>query len=106
MSEHTPGPWHIQYGGLSETDEGFGVASKIEPGIVAECYPPAADAERRRRLLADARLIAAAPEMLRILRETRYLLRGADRSQKFRDHCSATVSDITNLIDRIEGSAS
>jgi hypothetical protein len=56
----TPGPWSIRYGGINEDDEGFGVDSKIEPGIVAECYPPAADLHRRRRLLADSHFIAHA----------------------------------------------
>lgn len=63
-AKHTQGPWEILYGGVDESDQGFGIASKAVPGIVAECYPPVADLERRRRLLADARLIAAAPELL------------------------------------------
>ena len=64
---HTPGPWHIQYGGMTTDDCGFGIASKIAPGIVAECYPPAADLERWQRLLADATLISSAPTLLECL---------------------------------------
>lgn len=57
----TKWPWSIAYGGISESDEGFGIDSEIEPGIVAECWPPAADAERKKRCYADAHFIAHAP---------------------------------------------
>jgi hypothetical protein len=63
-AKHTKAPWNIIYGGLSIDDSGFQVGSKIEAGVVAECWPPNADLERRRRMLADARLIAAAPNLL------------------------------------------
>jgi hypothetical protein len=66
VSEHTPGPWKIQYGGINDWDEGFGVAGTLvgHTHIVAECWPPGTDQARRQQLLADARLIAAAPKLL------------------------------------------
>ncbi len=72
MSEtkHTIGPWTIRYGDVSDADEGFGIASTIESGIVAECWPCATDLKKRQTMRADARLIAAAPDLLTALKET------------------------------------
>jgi hypothetical protein len=67
-AKHTSGPWKIQYGGLSDADQGFSIVSSIVPGTVAECYPPVADLERRKRLLADAHLISASPDLLAALK--------------------------------------
>ena len=99
QTKHTAGPWHIQYGGLSDSDEGFGVVSKIEPGIVAECYPPAADAERRKRLLADARLIAAAPELLQAAKRAIVVLRATGESVR----PSNVLGALDRAIEKAEG---
>jgi hypothetical protein len=68
MSEFkgTQGPWEIRYGAVAESDEGFGIGPKIvgELGIIAECWPCTTTAEGRRQIAANARLIAAAPELL------------------------------------------
>jgi len=67
MSEaHTPGPWHIRYGNISDADEGFGIATKNEadPRLVCECWPCTTTLEHRQQMRADARLIAAAPDLL------------------------------------------
>lgn len=57
MSKHTEGPWHI-----SESEhEGAGLLIKPIPGqVVCECDPVP-------EMVANARLIAAAPEMLEAL---------------------------------------
>lgn len=71
MSSITPGPWQIQYGGISESDEGFGIGSKVEPGFgtIAECWPCITDIEKRRAMLANAKAISEVPRMLQVLRE-------------------------------------
>jgi len=67
---HTPGPWKIAYGNISDADEGFGIASGPQPGLfVCERWPCTTDIEDRQRMRADARLIAAAPELLRLVSE-------------------------------------
>jgi hypothetical protein len=64
----TPGPWKIIHGGFV-ADDGFCVgsdnaaASRIKN--VAECWPcTIIDQQHREELLANARLIAAAPSLL------------------------------------------
>jgi hypothetical protein len=66
MSKHTPGPWEIRYGNVSDADEGFGIAGTLDgqTHMVAECWPCSTDIDRRMQLRADARLIAAAPDLL------------------------------------------
>lgn len=70
---HTPGPWKIQYGGFP-TDDGFGIstdnAAAERVKIVAECWPCSiVDNTHRLELLSNARLIAAAPELLATVEE-------------------------------------
>jgi DNA primase len=62
--KHTPGPWHILFGGL-EGDDSFTIASKVSPGAVAD-YAVAAPRPWR-EVQANARLIAAAPDLLHAL---------------------------------------
>lgn len=70
-SKHTPGPWNIFHGGL-KGDDGFSVGSdNIQAErvkVVAECWPcTIVDNQHRDELRANARLIAAAPELLEAL---------------------------------------
>lgn len=58
MNKHTPGPWHIQQG-----DDGEMLIKPI-PGQVVAVVEPQADKEEE---AANARLIAAAPELLEAL---------------------------------------
>ena len=65
---HTPGPWRIIFGGF-ESDDGFGIgtdnaaASRVK--VTAECWPcTIIDQQHRAELSANARLIAAAPDLL------------------------------------------
>jgi hypothetical protein len=56
--KHTLGPWTIRYGGGTE---GFTIAGNGRSGIVCECYLPCGHDEFAP---ANARLIAAAPDLL------------------------------------------
>lgn len=71
-TKHTPGPWKISHGGLPG-DSGFSVASNNAQAenvkVTAECWPcTIVSEEHRQELFANARLIAAAPELLNALR--------------------------------------
>lgn len=71
-TRHTPGPWKIQCGGFQQ-DDGFGIstdnAASKRVSLVAECWPCLIlDESHREELLANARLIAAAPELLEACR--------------------------------------
>ena len=88
----TKWPWSIAYGGISESDEGFGIDSEIEPGIVAECWPPAADAERKKRCYADAHFIAHAPsDIAALVAEVRRLEAENSNLRAVLSECSATA---------------
>lgn len=58
MSKHTPGPWHV----VEEMDDDGDVLYSIEADNV-----PVADIYRKAEHEANARLIAAAPELLEAL---------------------------------------
>lgn len=69
---HTPGPWKIAHGCLPG-DSGFSIESDNAMAdrvkIVSECWPcTIVDEKHRQELFANARLIAAAPELLEALR--------------------------------------
>jgi hypothetical protein len=59
VAKHTPGPWHIRFGG-GDSDDGFTIAQKGGPGLIAEYYPPIPD---RESMTANAHLIKAAPDL-------------------------------------------
>jgi hypothetical protein len=66
MSKHTPGPWHVQDNTINTSDQTgqLRVDSEID-GAIADCgRGKYVDDESR----ANARLIAAAPEMVELLR--------------------------------------
>lgn len=69
-AKHSAGPWQIRYGGLTDSDEGYGIMSKLDvhDGIIAEAWPCRTTPELRRTLRANARLIAAAPDLLQACR--------------------------------------
>ena len=60
MSKHTPGPWEVGINAVITTSDGTKVAS-----AVCAIAPPPEFAE----VAANARLIAAAPEMLETLKD-------------------------------------
>lgn len=71
-NKHTPGPWHVFD---NRTDKSFdrydvariGVGSKLDSDV-ANCYGFASE-RTDEEVLANARLIAAAPDMLAALQE-------------------------------------
>lgn len=88
-ASHTPGPWYVAFGNVSDADEGFGITSKIDTGrgVVCECWPCSTDLALRQRLRADARLITAAPDLLQAAKTALAILR------EFRDRCVASSRD-------------
>lgn len=76
MSEKfTPGPWAVLHGGLAG-DDGWSIGSKMKPefGVVAESWKVSVDGIRD-EVLANARLIAAAPELLAACKAAKELKR-------------------------------
>jgi hypothetical protein len=68
MSVPTLGPWVVQFGGMP-TDSGFSVCTQNRSAanvkVVAECWPATiVNEQHRQELFANARLIAAAPDLL------------------------------------------
>lgn len=77
-SKQTPGPWKIIHGGFV-SDDGFSVGSDNAAAqrvkVVCECWPCSiVDQQHREELLANARLIAAAPELLDALKQSMAIL--------------------------------
>ncbi len=69
--KHTPGPWKVAFGTIPG-DSGFSIASDNSLAenvkITAECWPcTIVSEEHRKEIFANARLIAAAPELLKEL---------------------------------------
>ena len=90
---HTPGPWRIIFGGF-ESDDGFGIgtdnaaASRVK--VTAECWPcTIIDQQHRAELSANARLIAAAPDLLAALVG---VVRVADRATVEFDAARAAIA--------------
>lgn len=65
-SKHTPGPWEIEYNNADEASGG----QWYTVGPARVLFPYNADAGVAIRALANARLIAAAPELLEVARRT------------------------------------
>jgi hypothetical protein len=55
---HTPGPWHRSFGNHVYTDRG---------SLIATCTPLNGDRDTLQEVFANAKLIAAAPDLLRAL---------------------------------------
>ena len=92
MSErHTPGPWHIQYIGdecYVESDGEFICDMQFsECELVGKVSDAAVD-EVRGKVLANARLIAAAPELLAALEHAHKEIIGTShKAGSFPGHC-------------------
>jgi hypothetical protein len=71
MSKHTPGPWHISWNG---GDPSIDVPRiQAEPGNNIAFIP---DYEQKRHeFMANAKLIAAAPKMLKVLKDVEVTFR-------------------------------
>lgn len=105
MSKHTPGPWEVRYGCVSDADEGFGIGSKVDPafGTVAECWPCTTTLHKRQTLAANARLIAAAPDLLAELRHLVRLLEPLEQSGELQVPGLATLNGARAAIAEAEG---
>ncbi len=82
MSEHTPGPWRLDH------EHGSLIIRSNDAGLIADVMPWANSNE------ANARLIAAAPDMFRILKE---LLMPCPP-----EYAEATEQRIKALIEKVE----
>lgn len=80
MSAPTLGPWVVQFGGMP-TDSGFSICTQNRSAgnikVVAECWPCTIVSEdHRQELFANARLISAAPDMLKACQASLEVLSG------------------------------
>lgn len=69
MNEYTPGPWNAKY-----ANDGCGDIGIVgDGGVVAECFHEIREKNERanRECIANARLIAAAPDLLEALKAAR-----------------------------------
>jgi len=83
MSKHTPGPWYhaTDFGqvGWIETKDGI---------VIAQAQAPVSDSIRSKPN-ANARLIAAAPDMIDVLKEMKRKLRIDDPIDMYDSVCAA-----------------
>ena len=98
MSGHTPGPWVCQ---PAEDDGSICIVGANLGGLVgaAHCWPTEIDAGGSDRVRANARLIAAAPELLEALTAMVALLEDDGWSWP------QQLADARALIAKIEGAA-
>ena len=68
MSGHTPGPWAVGFSDGSGVDEGAYIVAR-DSTVVVRGGNPQGDLEFGVQLEPDARLIAAAPELLDVIQE-------------------------------------
>lgn len=100
--KHTPGPWKVAFGTLPG-DSGFSIASDNSLAenvkITAECWPcTIVSEEHRKEIFANAKLIAAAPDLLGALTEIAAMFIPGDTRK--------TYADPTDVVDRIRVIAS
>ena len=101
--KHTPGPWHIAYGGQYADDYAI-IGSKFSERAVCNMEP-------RDYVQANARLIAAAPELLEALKNANAFIESLldatpDEATDFLTNNGENVSDTTRqAIRKAEGRA-
>ena len=110
---HTPGPWKVGHD-VSGINYNANIVyaptgDPLTANAVAQVYgiamhrglhelPPGSEAG-----LANARLIAAAPELLDVARDARSVLRMADRSDAWRAERDRVVTKLEAAIAKAEG---
>jgi hypothetical protein len=87
--QHTPGPWRITPDGYVSSDEGY--VQILTPFRERAFEPDDASSEHRPRALANAALIAAAPELLGALVELASLTKRANAMQHAGAHVPAEL---------------
>lgn len=99
--KYTPGPWKVAFGTLPG-DSGFSIASDNSLAenvkITAECWPcTIVSEEHRKEIFANAKLIAAAPDLLGALTEIAAMFILGDTRKIY--------ADPTDVVDRIRAIA-
>jgi hypothetical protein len=61
--------WELRFGGTL-ADDGFTIADRLNPGVVCECYPPGIAQADKPLMVARAKLIVAAPKLLKACEES------------------------------------
>jgi ribosomal protein S7 len=106
MSKHTSGPWNWS---VESVDPEWAVVTDKSGGIVAnvnsETGPDASSAPAMRQMPRDAnaRLIAAAPDMLEALREAEHASQELCNGQDPANECWAVLARIRAAIAKAEG---
>ena len=81
MYQHTKGPWHTKRDGFSTVY----IEARIGGGWIQEVAACGPAAEGKDQQEANARLIAAAPDLLIACRQALYALKGREHDQFLRD---------------------
>ena len=90
MSKHTPGPW-VVVGNLTKYVEARLVGGLIQE--VAACGPTMADEGYGQQQEANARLIAAAPDLLEALKRCKF--DSLNMTLEDREFCRAAIAKAT-----------
>lgn len=93
---HTPGPWRVIVNPVR------GVIVKGPNGVIIASRPLCKEWKRNEELYANARLIAAAPEMYEELREMLYYARCVYEQHGGDDEQRGLAPKIKKDIDRVE----
>jgi hypothetical protein len=88
--KHTPGPWQIE--GRYEGDLGALYLSTMHPMPIFELQPLVGSRDVH---LANARLIAAAPDLLEALMELRFVGNDMEKRRKARAKADAAIDKAT-----------
>jgi hypothetical protein len=97
MSKHTPGPWNVRFDGKHFNIDATPTGDKPEGQSFFIGYSGMADSE------ANARLIAAAPEMLEMLKGAAKTMRQILRGDMMAKITHADLGDVEEVIAKAEG---
>src|SRR3990167_911349 len=100
--KHTPGPWHYHYEGFNQMSVYSNVQTKCgSKGVVNHLSFYAGGEDEQK---ANARLIAAAPEILFMLKEARdFISEEAINYDPIPESLPSILDDINSAIDKAEG---
>lgn len=102
MSKHTPGPWKLR----RVTRYDIRIAPESEPEHVSIAGMAIWGEEDREELEANARLIAAAPELLEALKELREALSDSGITTPYGSRLMRSFLKANAAIARVEGGQS
>ena len=100
MSEHTKGPWELGRNGDIEAGDVFS-ADRVSICNVYDATLKCQQIEARNEAFANARLIAAAPDLLEALQQTKNVIRNilTDSQLDTRLPCGVTIRKYSKSID-------